>query len=74
MLSQCTYVVMDEADRMIDMGFEDDVNYILDQLPSSNMKPDSEEAEAPRSGGQLLRQTIMFSATMPFAVERLAAK
>ncbi|KAJ2326121.1 mRNA splicing protein prp28, partial [Coemansia sp. RSA 2681] len=32
-LNQCTYVVMDEADRMIDMGFEDDVNFILDALP-----------------------------------------
>lgn len=32
-LSQCTYVVMDEADRMIDLGFEADVNYILDALP-----------------------------------------
>ena len=28
-LSQCTYVVLDEADRMIDMGFEPDVQKIL---------------------------------------------
>ena len=28
-LNQCTYVVMDEADRMIDMGFEPDVQKIL---------------------------------------------
>ncbi|KAJ1512096.1 DEAD (Asp-Glu-Ala-Asp) box polypeptide 23 [Coelomomyces lativittatus] len=35
-LGQCTYVVMDEADRMIDMGFEADVTFILDQLPVSN--------------------------------------
>ncbi|KAI9505455.1 P-loop containing nucleoside triphosphate hydrolase protein, partial [Coemansia spiralis] len=56
-LNQCAYVVMDEADRMMDMGFEDDVNYILGALPAD--KP---------------RQTTMFSATMPAAVERLARK
>lgn len=32
-LSQCTYVVLDEADRMIDMGFEPDVQKILGMLP-----------------------------------------
>jgi len=31
-LSQCTYVVLDEADRMIDMGFEPDVQKILGEL------------------------------------------
>lgn len=44
-LGQCTYVVMDEADRMINLGFEEVVNFILDQLPLSNLKPDTEEAE-----------------------------
>ncbi|KAJ2008621.1 mRNA splicing protein prp28 [Coemansia thaxteri] len=63
-LNQCTYVVMDEADRMIDMGFEEDVNYILDALPVSNVKHDA----------KAFRQTTMFSATMPSAVERLARK
>lgn len=43
--SQCTYVVMDEADRMISLGFEDVINFILDTLPVSNLKPDTEEAE-----------------------------
>ncbi|CAG8790088.1 35046_t:CDS:10, partial [Gigaspora margarita] len=79
-LNQCTYVVMDEADRMIDMGFEADVNVILDALPVSNVKPDTEEAENPieslkRSGRkERYRQTVMFSATMPPAVERLAKR
>ena len=44
-LSQCTYAVLDEADRMIDMGFEPDVQKILEYLPVSNMKPDTEDAE-----------------------------
>ncbi|KAH9492567.1 DEAD (Asp-Glu-Ala-Asp) box polypeptide 23 [Bulinus truncatus] len=41
-LNQCKYVVMDEADRMIDMGFEPEVRKILDYLPVTNEKPDTE--------------------------------
>lgn len=44
-LGQCTYVVMDEADRMVSLGFEDVINFILDALPVTNLKPDTEEAE-----------------------------
>ncbi|OMJ24417.1 putative ATP-dependent RNA helicase DDX23 [Smittium culicis] len=80
-LNQTTYIVMDEADRMIDMGFEEDVNFILDALPSTHLKPDSQDAEdaskmlQSQSGSSLrYRQTTMFSATMPPLVERLARK
>lgn len=79
-LSQCCYVIMDEADRMIDLGFEEPVNKILDALPVTNEKPDTEEAENPRAmkqhlGGQdRYRQTMMYTATMPVAVERIARK
>ncbi|KAH3721763.1 probable ATP-dependent RNA helicase DDX23 [Dreissena polymorpha] len=79
-LAQCTYVVMDEADRMIDMGFEPDVQQILDYLPVSNMKPDTEDAEdyekmlANFNTTQKYRQTVMFTATMPPTVEKLARK
>ncbi|POW06176.1 hypothetical protein PSHT_10481 [Puccinia striiformis] len=69
-LGQCTYVVMDEADRMINLGFEEVVNFILDQLPLSNLKPDTEEAE----DSNKMTSFVMFSATMPPAVERLAKK
>ena len=77
-LNQCTYVVLDEADKMIDMGFEPHVNNILSYLPVTNQKPDTEEAEqdekllANFSTKQKYRQTVMFTATMPPAVERLA--
>jgi hypothetical protein len=37
-LNQCNYVVMDEADRMVDLGFERDVVQILDALPSATQK------------------------------------
>lgn len=79
-LSQCCYVIMDEADRMIDLGFEEPVNKILDALPVTNEKPDTEEAENPRAMKQQLggrdryRQTMMYTATMPTAVERIARK
>ncbi|KAJ3215786.1 DEAD (Asp-Glu-Ala-Asp) box polypeptide 23, partial [Clydaea vesicula] len=79
-LHQCTYVVMDEADKMIDMGFELDVNYILDAIPLSNIKPDDDAAEDPIALREKLglktifRQTVMFSATMPTLVEKLAKK
>jgi ATP-dependent RNA helicase DDX23/PRP28 len=55
-LNQCHYVVLDEADRMIDMNFEPQVVTILDAMPTTN------------------RTTVLFSATMPPAIERLAKK
>jgi ATP-dependent RNA helicase DDX23/PRP28 len=80
-LSQCCYVIMDEADRMIDLGFEEPVNKILDALPVSNEKPDTEEAEDAGAmtqfrgtGRERYRQTMMYTATMPAAVERIARK
>ncbi|KAI9724557.1 MAG: mRNA splicing protein prp28 [Candelaria pacifica] len=79
-LGQCCYVIMDEADRMIDLGFEEPVNKILDALPVANEKPDSEEAEdalvmSQHLGGKdRYRQTMMYTATMPSAVERIARK
>ncbi|CAI7574074.1 unnamed protein product [Penicillium bialowiezense] len=74
-LSQCCYVIMDEADRMIDLGFEEPVNKILDALPVTNEKPDSEAAEDSRAMSQhRYRQTMMYTATMPAAVERIARK
>lgn len=44
-LNLCSYVIMDEADRMLDMGFESDVNKILSFIPVTNLKPDTDEAE-----------------------------
>ncbi len=51
----CETVVLDEADRMLDMGFIDDVGAILDRIPPE-------------------RQTLLFSATIPPGVEKLARR
>lgn len=47
------YFILDEADRMLDMGFYDDIMTIVRKLPAD-------------------RQTIMFSATMPDKIRRMA--
>ncbi|KAE8905813.1 DEAD-box ATP-dependent RNA helicase 21 [Phytophthora fragariae] len=81
-LNQCNYVVLDEADRMIDMGFEPQVVAVLENM-GSLLKSENEEemeqqlmlANGDQPGEELQHQfrvTTMFSATMPVEVERLA--
>ena len=52
-LTAVTTVVLDEADEMLDMGFAEDLESILDATPAS-------------------RQTVLFSATMPARLNRIA--
>jgi ATP-dependent RNA helicase DDX23/PRP28 len=75
-LNQCHYVVLDEADRMIDMGFEPQVQAILDAMPIDNLKPEKYDFGFGQGLdlSKIYRVTYMFSATMPPAVEKLARK
>ncbi|KAL4239827.1 putative ATP-dependent RNA helicase ddx46 [Mactra antiquata] len=56
-LRRCTYVVLDEADRMFDMGFEPQVNRIID-----NIRPDRQtvmfSATFPRQMEALARKIL----------------
>ena len=54
-LSKLKYLVLDEADRMLDMGFVDDIMKILSYASKE-------------------RQSLLFSATMPFKIKELARK
>uniref|UniRef100_A0A5B7AYN6 RNA helicase n=1 Tax=Davidia involucrata TaxID=16924 RepID=A0A5B7AYN6_DAVIN len=54
-LGEVQYLVLDEADQMLAVGFEEDVEVILEKLPSE-------------------RQSMLFSATMPGWVKKLARK
>ncbi|XP_074032472.1 ATP-dependent RNA helicase bel [Leptinotarsa decemlineata] len=56
-LDYCRYLVLDEADRMLDMGFEVQIRRIV------------EKETMPRTGE---RQTLMFSATFPSPIQMLA--
>ncbi|CAG5113770.1 Oidioi.mRNA.OKI2018_I69.chr2.g7860.t1.cds [Oikopleura dioica] len=56
-LDHCRYLCLDEADRMLDMGFEPQIRRIVEK---DNMPPKGE------------RQTLMFSATFPKEIQHLA--
>jgi ATP-dependent RNA helicase DDX23/PRP28 len=68
--SQCDYVVMDEADLMIDMGFEDQVAAILEALPSAATYDDDNDD----GNAKPKRTTIMYSATMPPKLAQMAQR
>lgn len=50
-------IVLDEADRMLDVGFKSELEEIMDKLPDTREKP---------------RQTLLYSATIPSSVVQLA--
>jgi len=75
-LNQCNYVVLDEADRMIDMGFEGQVMQVLDAMGGLLKSEDEalleQQVSEAAHGEAVYRVTAMFSATMSVEVERIA--
>ena len=76
-LNQCYFVVLDEADKMIDYNLEDSVNAIIDQIPSTLHKAEEEalvkeQEQLMVEGKQNFKTFLMFSATMHPLVEKMA--
>ncbi|MCJ1483439.1 RNA-dependent ATPase, partial [Schaereria dolodes] len=67
-LSSVGYLVLDEADRMLDKGFEDEIRKIISNTPSP---PAISSTISPSKIAT--RQTLMFTATWPPSVRDLAA-
>ena len=59
-LSHCNYLVLDEADRMLDMGFMPEIQKMV------------ENEDMPKKAPEGQRQTLMFSATFPDEVQESA--
>ncbi|MCL7026983.1 hypothetical protein MKW94_004784, partial [Papaver nudicaule] len=66
------YAVLEEADRLIDMGFEPQAMGVFDAMPSSNLIHEKEDEEL--DAKRIYRTTYMFSVTIPLDMERLARK
>ncbi len=75
-LRQCCYVILDEADRMIEQGFGEQVQTILQSMADIEENDDDDEIEKDFSTINAImkkkRQTMMYTATMPPTIEKIA--
>eukprot|EP00928_Gymnodinium_smaydae_P031974 TRINITY_DN23290_c0_g2_i1.p1 TRINITY_DN23290_c0_g2~~TRINITY_DN23290_c0_g2_i1.p1 ORF type:complete len:707 (-),score=173.02 TRINITY_DN23290_c0_g2_i1:161-2281(-) len=68
-VSNVSYLVLDEADRMLEAGFFPAIFRVIEKCPASN---DGKAANV--SGAALRRQTMFFTATWPASVEEAARR
>jgi ATP-dependent RNA helicase DeaD len=71
------FVVLDEVDRMLDIGFRDDIRNILSRVKGVRPPPREDEAPQASNDGQPLdraHQTMFVSATISDEIDRLARK
>lgn len=82
-LSQVKVAVLDEADEMLKMGFQQDVEQIMSYLPSAKpQKPQPDDGDdaldgdgTPLGRGEAQRrQMLLWSATVPSWVRQVSAK
>lgn len=70
-LDKCYHLTMDEADKMIDMGFEKPLQQILLFMPSSDKLNSTIDGRILRV---TKRTTLMFTATISPAIEKITAE
>jgi len=69
-LDDVSYLVLDEADKMLEMGFEEDIRTIVKACKSSGQPEEAWAGEGPHAGTR--RQTLFFTATWPKEVQKTA--
>ncbi|KAL1406971.1 ATP-dependent RNA helicase dbp7 [Vanrija albida] len=77
---KCMFLVLDEADRLMDLGFEETIQGIIKAMDGRRRNEIAAEREMDEEGGGLMRwpywnrgrQTVLCSATVDAKVERLA--
>jgi ATP-dependent RNA helicase DDX27 len=70
-LDQVDMVVLDEADRLLELGFKEAITEILKAIPKKSLAHSANKAKKNASKGQC--QTLLFSATLTAGVKDLAA-
>lgn len=72
-LDRIRFIVLDEVDRMLDIGFRDDIRNILSRLKGLRNRATADD-NVPNEDAPASHQTIFVSATISEEIERLARR